>query len=72
MKRVHFSMNYKAAEAYMARMCQKGWAAVRRTGGLWDLRALQAQPVRLPALLSPGAARGGAGLPEAPSGRPGH
>ncbi len=34
-----------------------------------DLRALQAQPVRLPALLSPGAARGGAGLPEAPSGR---
>lgn len=35
MKRVHFSMNYKAAEAYMARMCQKGWAAVRRTGGLW-------------------------------------
>lgn len=35
MKRVHFSMNYKAAEAYMARMCQKGWAAVRRTGCLW-------------------------------------
>lgn len=35
MKRFNYTMNHKADEAYMARMCHQGWAAVSLVEGVW-------------------------------------
>ena len=35
MKTFHYTMNHRADEAYMAKMCQAGWAAVRLVEGVW-------------------------------------
>lgn len=35
MKKFNYTMNHKADEAYMAKMCGKGWAAVRLVEGVW-------------------------------------
>lgn len=35
MKKFNYTMNHKADEAYMARMCHEGWAAVSLVEGIW-------------------------------------
>ena len=35
MKKFNYTMNHKADEAYMAKMCHEGWAATRLTEGVW-------------------------------------
>lgn len=35
MKRFHYTMNHKADEAYMAKMCHEGWAATSLVEGVW-------------------------------------
>ena len=35
MKTFNYTMNHKADEAYMARMCHKGWAAKSLVEGVW-------------------------------------
>ena len=36
MNTFHYSMNHRADEAYMARMCHRGWAATRLVEGVWS------------------------------------
>lgn len=35
MKRFNYTMNHKADEAYMAKMCHEGWAATGLVEGVW-------------------------------------
>lgn len=35
MKKFNYTMNHKADEAYMAKMCHEGWAAVSLVEGVW-------------------------------------
>ncbi len=35
MKKFNYTMNHKADEAYMAKMCHEGWAAVSLVEGIW-------------------------------------
>lgn len=35
MKTFKYTWNHKEDEAYMAKMCQKGWAALRLVEGIW-------------------------------------
>lgn len=35
MRTFNYTMNHKADEAYMARMCREGWAATRLVEGVW-------------------------------------
>ena len=35
MKRFNYTMNHKADEAYMAKMCHEGWAATSLVEGIW-------------------------------------
>lgn len=35
MKKFNYTMNHKADEAYMAKMCHEGWAAERLVEGVW-------------------------------------
>ena len=35
MKKFNYTMNHRADEAYMAKMCHEGWAAVRLVEGVW-------------------------------------
>lgn len=35
MRTFRYCLNHKADEAYMAKMCHKGWAAVRLVEGVW-------------------------------------
>ena len=35
MKKFNYTMNHKADEAYMAKMCHVGWAAVSLVEGVW-------------------------------------
>lgn len=35
MRTFNYTMNHKADEAYMARMCREGWAATRLVEGFW-------------------------------------
>ncbi len=36
MKKFNYSMNHKADEAYMEKMCREGWAATRLVEGVWS------------------------------------
>ena len=36
MKKFNYTMNHRADEAYMARMCHEGWAATRLVEGVWN------------------------------------
>ncbi len=35
MKKFNYTMNHKADEAYMAKMCHEGWAATNLVEGIW-------------------------------------
>ena len=35
MKKFNYTMNHKADEAYMAKMCHEGWAATSLVEGVW-------------------------------------
>ncbi len=35
MKKFNYTMNHKADEAYMAKMCREGWAATSLVEGVW-------------------------------------
>ena len=35
MKKFNYTMNHKADEAYMAKMCHEGWAAISLVEGVW-------------------------------------
>lgn len=35
MKKFNYTMNRKADEAYMAKMCREGWAATSLVEGVW-------------------------------------
>ena len=35
MRTFHYSLTHKADEAYMAKMCHRGWAVVRLVEGVW-------------------------------------
>lgn len=35
MKKFNYTMNHKADETYMAKMCHEGWAATSLVEGVW-------------------------------------
>jgi len=39
MKKFNYTMNHKADEAYMAKMCHEGWAAVSLVEGVWTFES---------------------------------
>lgn len=41
MKTFHYAMNHKSDEAYMEKMCRKGWAAARLVEGVWTFEACE-------------------------------
>ena len=41
MKKFNYTMNHKADEAYMAKMCHEGWAATKLVEGIWTFEPCQ-------------------------------
>ena len=47
MKKFNYTMNHKADEAYMAKMCHEGWAATSLVEGVWTLSLIHiSEPTR--------------------------